>query len=249
MKKRSVVLAFALLITAGASAAHAQQPPQLFKWSGVYIGGSVDFIRVNGDTSFEPLPDAATFFSLQPTTIEMRDNGIGGRIFAGYGYRAAGFLIGFEGDYSFGRPSVAGEVSPIIRNDGSEFPGGGTLSATVDQKWLVTGRVRGGFTIARTLMYGTAGVAAASVDYTALADYPARQYSAEVSTNKYGWTWGVGVEFALSRWIFTRFEYRVIDLGDESEEAEGVPVDPGKSIKFTWQTKASDFSAALLIRF
>ena len=249
MKKASASLALLLLITAGISTAHAQVERVRFKWSGFYIGGSADFMRVNGDTTFEPLPDPVTFFSLQPTTIEMRDNGVGARVFAGYGWRAGGFLIGFEGDYSFGRPNVTGEVSPILRNDGTVFPGDSSLSASVDQKWLVTGRVRGGFTIARTYIYGTAGLAVADVDYMALADYPARDYLAEVSTRKTGWTVGVGVEFALNRWIYTRFEYRVVDLGDESEEVEGVPVDPGKSIKFTWQTKASDFSAALLIRF
>ena len=248
MKKASVGLALLLLITVGVSNAQAQAELVRFKWSGVYIGGAVDFMRANGDTNFDPLPDASTFANMTPSKIEMSDNGVGARIFGGYGWRAGGFLIGFEGDYSFGRPSVTGELAPIVADDGDEISGS-SLSSTVDQKWLVTGRVRGGFAISRTHIYGTAGLAAAAVDYTGVADYPARTYSAEVSTNKVGWTLGVGVEFALSRWIFTRFEYRVVDLGDESEEVESIPVDPGKSIKFTWQTKASDFSAALLIRF
>jgi outer membrane immunogenic protein len=248
MKKASVGLALLLLMTAGTSTAQAQAELVRFKWSGFYIGGAADFMRVNGDTNFDPLPNAQTFANLAPSKIEMSDNGVGARIFAGYGWRAGGFLVGFEGDYSFGRPNVSGEMAPIVDDDGDEIAGS-SLSATVDQKWLVTGRVRGGFAIARTYIYGAAGFAAAAVDYQGIADYPARNYTAEVSTNKVGWTVGVGVEFALNRWIYTRFEYRVVDLGDESEEVEAVPVDPGKSIKFTWQTKASDFSAALLIRF
>lgn len=247
MKKTSLILAFLLLITIGASTAHAQVERVRFKWSGVYFGGAADFMRVNGDTNFDPLPDSAVT-NLTPSMIDMSDNGVGARIFAGYGWRAGGFLVGFEGDYSFGRPNVTGELSPIPDSGGGGISGS-SFTSTVDQNWLVTGRVRGGFAISRTHIYGTAGFAMAAVDYQGIVDLPARSYTAEVSTNKVGWTIGVGVEFALNRWVYTRFEYRVVDLGDESEEVESIPVDPGRSIKFTWQTKASDFSAALLIRF
>ena len=219
-------------------------------WNGLYFGGAIEFIRGTGDTAFDPLPDPATFVSLRPTTVALAHHDVTGRVLAGFNFTHRQFLVGADGDYSFRSLEADGSVSPILRNDGSVFPGTGSLNASQRQQGLVTAKVRAGMIIGPALAYGSIGVAVGHVNYAALADYPARDYAVDYGVNKVGWTAGVGTELRISRVLRTRFEFRAVDLADEVAVGQAVPSDPiRQEIQFTWKTKSYDFSAGLVFRF
>ena len=66
----------------------APAPPECdYTWTGFYFGGNGGYGWGNGDTHFRPLPDAATFFDLEPTTLSPDPSGFigGGQI--GYNWQ------------------------------------------------------------------------------------------------------------------------------------------------------------------
>src|ERR1700692_2092719 len=67
--------------------APAPAPACDYTWTGFYIGLNVGYGWGNADTSFEPLPDAATFILLEPQRHDAEPDGVigGGQI--GFNYQ------------------------------------------------------------------------------------------------------------------------------------------------------------------
>ena len=63
-----------------------------YNWSGFYIGGNVGYGWGDADTSFNPLPSAAAFVNLAPTTLGPDPQGVVGGVQAGYNWQAGNSL-------------------------------------------------------------------------------------------------------------------------------------------------------------
>jgi outer membrane immunogenic protein len=108
--------------------------------------------------------------------------------YAGYNFQTnSNLVLGVEGDFTFTGKSGAS--------------GGSTIS----NPWNATVRGRVGYAWDRFLVYGTGGVAFGQVK--------AVTAGTTESTNKAGWTAGVGVEAALTENVVGRLEYRHTNLG------------------------------------
>lgn len=229
-----------------------RRAPATFSWTGFYVGGNVDYVQTDAATTFDPLPSAAQFINLMPTTLHPDPTGAAIRIQGGANQQMGHFVIGGEGDISFANPDGFVDVTPIIQNNGSPFPGTGALHAGMSTDWIITGRVRAGVVFGRVLVYGAGGIAVGSVNYYAETDFrPAgtTDYLADFVKTKTGWTAGGGAEIRINRHLSARGEYRYTDLGSESRTVDPVPALPPFQVAYTWQTKLQSYSGGLVIHF
>ena len=95
-----------------------------------------------------------------------------------------------------------------------------TVNSSVSSDWLATVRGRAGFLVTPALLlYGTGGLAVANVkaNYLFTDTFAAANESASISTTRYGWTAGVGGEYALMNGWSIKAEYLYVDLGSTSD--------------------------------
>ena len=232
-------------------------PPATYNWTGGYVGGHAGWGRGRANTSFTPLPNAIQFIDLTPTTLRPNPSGFNAGAQAGYNWQSGHFVVGAEADLSWSRMSGTSTVTPIIKNNGTAFPGAGFLTAHQDTKWFGTLRPRAGIAFDRILIYGTGGLVYARVNYSANADFrPGTptpilffQYPASFSKMKTGWTAGGGVEVGINRHWSWKAEYLYYNLGNQSTTANPVPVNPPFQVAYSWQTRAHTFNAGINFRF
>lgn len=220
-----------------------------FNWTGFYVGGNIGYGWANGDTAFDPLPSAAAFINLAPTTLRPDPKGVVGGLQLGYNWQTGRFVLGVEADIQASRMSGTVTQTPIIQNNGTPFPGAGFLQASQKTNWFGTVRGRAGFLVQDTLLvFATGGLAYGHVDYTANTDFrPAgtTQYPASVGKTKTGWTVGGGVEWAFMQNWSAKFEYLHYRLGDETQTVNAVPLLPPFQVRYTWRTTADIVRAGL----
>lgn len=236
------------------NAKSAEAPPATgtYDWSGGYIGGHLGYGMGKGDTRFEPLPSAATFINLQPQTVRVKPRGVLGGGQLGYNWQFGNVVFGGEGSLSVANIKKTVIVNPIIQNNGTPFAGAGFLAAGQKIKWLGSVRPRLGGAFGNVLVYGTAGLAFARVDYVATTDFRpvgTTQYPAAFSKTRKGWTAGGGVEVAVSKKVSIRGEYLYYDLGNASFTASPTPALPPFQVQYTWQTKLHTFSGGVNFHF
>src|SRR5260370_33921921 len=109
-------------------------PTTSYNWTGGYVGGHVGWGRGRANTTFPPLPNATQFIDLTPTTLRPDPSGFNGGAQGGYNWKMGHFVIGGEADISWSRMSGTATVMPIIKNNGTPFPGPGVLTAHHDPK-------------------------------------------------------------------------------------------------------------------
>jgi outer membrane immunogenic protein len=232
--------------------------PTSYTWKGGYIGGHVGWGRGRANTTFTPLPNATQFIDMTPTTLRPDPSGFNGGAQGGYNWQTGHFVIGGEADISWSKMSGTATVTPIIKNNGTPFPGAGFLTAHQDTKWFGTVRGRMGITpTPRVLVYGTGGLAYGHVNYSANSDFRPGvptpilffQYPASLSKTKAGWTVGGGVEVGISKHWSWKAEYLYYDLRKESLTANPVPVNPPFQVAYIWETRANTFNAGVNFRF
>ena len=222
-------------------------PPSTNKWTGFYGGGHVGYGWGRADTTFTPLPAAVSFFDMAPTTLRPDPKGIiaGGQV--GYNKQIAAFVWSAEFTISWSNMKGTATVTPIIRNNGSTFPGAGFLTTHQDTRWFGTLRPRLGILPTashRLLLYGTAGFAFGKVNYSANSDFRPGgtiQYPVSFSKTKNGWTAGGGAEIAAAPHVSLNLEYLYYNLGNESITANPSPANPPFQVAYNWQTKAKIF--------
>lgn len=198
-------------------------PPvmQAFSWTGFYVGGSSGYLTgtskvtdVNA-TTFGTIPAAVP----GTTTTNKSSGGIYG-VNAGYNFQTGHFVLGVEADYGF---TSAPKSTDFL--GGGLVPGGaGVGGVTVATKVTSLGTVRGRLGVAfdRTLFYVTGGWAYGQVrdQVTAYAD---PTFTAMSRKSRTGWTFGGGVEYAVTPNWTLRAEGLYVDLGKTSAvDANGV---------------------------
>lgn len=257
----------ALLSAAAMGAASAQaadlpvkappiSPPPVFSWTGFYAGGNVGYGWGDADTSFTPLPSAAAFVNLAPTTLSPDPGGIIGGLQIGYNWQINQFVLGAEADFqATGIDGNATQI-PIIQNNGTAFATAGQLNASERISWLGTVRGRIGWAFAPTwLAYATGGLAYGEVHYSANTDFISGgcaacvQYPASIDKTKVGWTVGGGLEWAFANMWSAKVEYLYVDLGDESTTANPSPANPPFQVSYNWKTQINIVRVGLNYHF
>ncbi|AXS41429.1 outer membrane protein [Breoghania sp. L-A4] len=159
-------------------------PQERFYWTGFYFGGNIGATYADRAAN-GPVTGA---FKSQRT-------GVSGGFQAGYNHMMSpNFLIGLEADLGFAdiaKRSTAGGVALRTSSD-----------------WNSSLRARAGWAFDRYLVYGTAGLAVADVDWTSA--------GGSDSTTAIGYTVGAGVEGAVSDRVTARVEYLYTDYGSEN---------------------------------
>jgi outer membrane immunogenic protein len=225
----------------------APAPPECdFTWTGFYFGGNAGYGWGNADTSFDPLPDAVTFFDLEPTTLSPDPSGFIGGGQLGFNWQLGKwFVIGIETDFQGTDIEGHDTRSPIIDIDGDPENPGSFLFAHERIQWFGSTRGRIGISPwCRWLFYGTGGVAYGNVDYSANTNFDnGITYPVKFSETNVGWTAGGGIEFAIGHHWTVRAEYLYYDLGSQDKTQNqldfGVPEGPPFFVHYNFDTSGN----------
>jgi len=159
-----------------------------FSWSGLYIGTHVGYGWSDVDWQFDATPGISTSHSGSGALV-------GGQI--GYNIQVRQYVFGAEADLSG------------AWLDGSTSCPNPAFSCEHSFNWIGSVRGRAGVAVNgnRTLLYGTAGVAWADVDYTARDANSGVQVGTGFSNTHVGWVAGGGIEHMLTPNLTARLEY------------------------------------------
>jgi len=171
-------------------------PP--FTWTGFYVGAQLGWGQTSTDyTAGAQAPDATDVVRL-PTISK---NGFMGGLFAGYNYQINQFVLGAEVDGNF---LIAGKERYTAAT-------GDAITAHTD--WLGSARLRAGYAFDRLLIYATGGLAFASPNSTVTGT--GYSYGAGNGT-RFGWTLGVGAEYAFTDHWIAGLEYRYTSFSSDT---------------------------------
>jgi outer membrane immunogenic protein len=190
--------------------------PEAYDWTGVYGGfdGSYGWAESSG------ILTDATGNPLDPYNLGVR------RMFAGAlvggNYQFNHFVVGAEADFQWGNLTANSQADSSFTTPAGTLPGGPfTISTTLKEFDSVRGRL--GYAFDRFLIYGTGGWAwgNATTGYALLGQPPfgVLGVSPGIFVNNAdhsGWTAGAGLDYAFTKNVFGRIEYRHTDLGTTS---------------------------------
>lgn len=210
------------------------------RWEGFYVGGNlgysvsgIDF--TNNTSDITALVRQAPVISASASALGTQDStGVHYGGFIGYNTQwDGGAVVSFEGGYHYlnktltATNGINGIFSPAT--DFLSYSGSGTVTARIID--YGTFRIRGGWVTDSFFMpYATFGLAVGRMDVTRTVTVtpaatattpigtivPTPTTVSETFTNAigYGWTAGVGVDFALMSNLFLRAEYEYVQFPD-----------------------------------
>jgi outer membrane immunogenic protein len=193
---------FLILIGAPAIAADAEAPPPeplVYDWSGFYLGAHVGY----GEAQVDGLDH------------DLNPNGIIGGAHGGLNFQLGSFVLGAEGDFSWGN----WEDSAGPNNQGE--------SVSVDLDWLATLRARLGLAIDNFLIYGTVGAAWTDAE-ASISDNVGPVTSGSVDFDDVGLVAGGGVEWGMNERLSLRLEGLWFNFDDTI--GTDIVTDPGDSV-------------------
>jgi outer membrane immunogenic protein len=159
-----------------------------FSWTGLYIGAHVGYGWSDVDWQFADTPGVSTNHSGSGGLL-------GGQI--GYNIQVRQYVFGMEADLSSAWLSGSTACPDAAFNCSHSF------------NWMASLRGRAGMAINnnRTLLYGTAGVAWADVDYAAADTISGAAFGTGLTNTHVGWVAGGGIEHMLTPNLTARVEY------------------------------------------
>ena len=168
----------------------------VYDWSGFYIGvsgggsvGASDHVQRGTDLSF------ANGYNITGGLA-------GGTI--GYNWQMSSFVIGFEGDASWG--------SEYGSNHDTGTVGDPAFLSFTKETWVATARVRGGYAVNNLFFYVTGGYAAAGAE-AGIKDSNTLALLASSTSTHSGWTAGGGLEWGFAPNWSAKFEMLYLQLG------------------------------------
>jgi outer membrane immunogenic protein len=177
-------------------------PP--YNWSGFYIGGNLGA----GWNSAGSLSDTfGSTFSGSGQTASFLGGGQVGVNYQLWG----GVVIGAEAMFDW-LPNTTNTFNAV----GGGPATGSDASATFNSRWLTTATGKLGYAFDRVLAYGKAGGAWVGANNPNLAVNGLGQTLSSSTTNNFGWTAGIGVEWAFAGNWSARAEYDYIGLQNQS---------------------------------
>ena len=192
----------------------AYNAPSYFTWTGFYAGVNVGYGWPDGSVDV-----ANTGFTYLPQAYKQEDGSFTGGIQAGYNYQMSDVVFGVEGDLNLSNMRTrVGDTFGLVN--------GGSYSYEVGSKvdWFGTARARIGFAATdRLLVFGTGGLAFGGVKTKATDKYTAPGVgsygnSGSTSDTRFGWTLGLGAEYAITQNITAKLEYSYVSLSDDDNE-------------------------------
>lgn len=175
---------------------------ETFSWSGAYIGAHAGYTFGRNKLALTGLNDASS-----------NTNGFSGGAYTGYNWLLTNsYLLGIEGDVNFSN----------INKD-TQIATRGNVSLNWNAKTQFEGAVRArlGYAYDRWLPYLAGGVAFARVKDTFSNNIAGNTIdSADIATNRVGFTVGAGVDYAVTDNILLRTEYRYSDYGKKTDTAD-----------------------------
>lgn len=223
---KTLWLAAVLAVSGAASAAAADLSARIvtkapadtagYNWGGWYAGGTLGGSWASGNVSDVFLNGATPFANAQAAaaaTPRLSPDGFTGGGQVGYNYQVDRWLFGVEADASaFGLRQSRSVTAP--------FPvglGAFTTSNAVTADWLVSLRPRVGYTVDRTLLYATGGLALTELNFgTSYNDSAGQTEAANTSRIVAGWTAGAGIEHAFANNWSAKVEYLYSDFGKQT---------------------------------
>lgn len=133
----------------------------------------------------------------------------------------AGYLHQFNNNIVVGA-EIEGNFSNIEGKRNGSFPfgaGNGVLTQKANVNWFGSARAKLGYAFDRVLVYATGGVAYAGLTYDSSLSFatidgnPASGHYAHKNDNKFGYTFGAGVAYAVTDAISVSLEYARYDFG------------------------------------
>jgi opacity protein-like surface antigen len=187
-----------------------------YDWTGVYGGfdGGYGWAESSG------ILTDATANPLDPYNLGVRGPFAGALV--GGNYQFNHFVVGAEADFQWGNLAANSQADSSYTTPAGSLPGGPfAISTTIKEFDSVRGRL--GYAFDRFLIYGTGGWAwgNATTGYALLGQLPfgVPGVSPGIFVNnadRSGWTAGAGLDYAFSKNVFGRIEYRYTDLGTTS---------------------------------
>jgi outer membrane immunogenic protein len=217
------------LTTAAAQAADlparvAPPPPiaavPIFTWTGFYVGAQVGYAFSDSDdnnlfaTTTGPFTVNGDVFEVVNTGLfdDEDEDGftVGGHV--GYNFQFGSVVVGAEGDIEWA--DLGGDNNNNRTITALNGPNAGTTfvlpNLANDIEFIGSLRLRLGFAWDRALIYATGGVAFVSFDDNNAFGFnpPPFFFNNDNSDTEWGWTLGVGVEYAFTNNLTARLEYR-----------------------------------------
>jgi outer membrane immunogenic protein len=203
-----------------APAAPVAYAPQIYNWSGIYVGA-----HVGGGYSSSSWSD--------PFGAANNDNsndwGFLGGAQVGANAQFNRLVLGLEGDFSWTN----------LKNSGTDSMGE-ALNTNVQWTSTVTGRIGAAFN--RLLVYGKGGLALAQ-DQSSLTDFAGN--TATDSFLRTGWTVGAGLEYALDDNWSAKIEYDYLGFGSQAMNF----TTPVESVSSNASLNVQEIKAGLNFRF
>jgi outer membrane immunogenic protein len=224
---KRVAFAVALSVVGGSAALAADLPPPApmprapatyvpivappYNWSGFYIGGNLGAGWSRASFS-DTLP--STFTSTTNTQFVG-----GGQVGVNYEFYG-GVVVGAEAMFDW-LPNTQNTTT-------ATGPGGAPVgTATFNNRWLTTATGKLGYAWDRVLLYGKGGGAWVGANSPSISVGGVPGSFTSTSSSNFGWTAGIGVEWAFWGNWSARAEYDFIGLQNQSFTVAGAPAPGG----------------------
>jgi len=158
-------------------------------------------------------------------------NTYGGGAQIGYWRQTDRLVWGYEADYFRGANAHAQNRVQLV----APLSGAFISDFNYQINWMTTLRARAGFAFDHFLLYGTGGLAIASIKSGPMSSFTTGNnlYDGTHSATRTGWVVGAGLEYAINeRWSIKQ-EYLYADFGNETFSYGDVSATPAAGYTFT----------------
>jgi outer membrane immunogenic protein len=201
----------------GPALAQSASPPVPFaNWTGFYAGAQLGY-GWQGGVANQIFADPVALAAGSSAGATYGAGGVLGGVHVGWNYQTSGVVLGLESDLELS--GVRGSRSPLGFFSSGTTPAGGSQpvpgSARSQADWFGSLRARlGVLATPELLIYATAGAAYGGLKSYLTVD-GAPSVTVSQSRTAFGWTAGLGVEWAFARQWTARLEYRHVELGTQ----------------------------------
>lgn len=212
-----VVLMMAVAISTSAFAQNQSYKP--YKWTGFYVG--MQGMYLNGNSNWE--------MAYEGNRIDHDLEGGMGGFFLGFNYQTpVNLVVGIDTELNFGNA------------DGSSACPNATFSCNSDLYWLGSTKFRLGYALDRFMPYVSIGWAYGGGEVYVRDLYTGREFKSDDNAY-FGFTPGIGFEFAITNNLLLRAEYNYYYFFRSEQEIDSTRADI--------QTDTSAFKLGLSFKF